>query len=529
MFTKNRKIFKLISLDKKYQKAFLFIFFISLVCLSSLLQANQLYMDDLYRVMEGNTHWEYNGRPIASLLTILLQLGIPLTDISPLPQIICFVLYSLSVVYLAKIFKVNDLVLLILSGIIFVINPYNLSIYSFTFDSFPIGFGILSSILAFYLITILIEITDNITKKIFTFLFGLLLLIISLCLYQQTCSFYLVSFIFYLLVKLCQEANSRKSFDNFLIYLTVLLLSFIAYIPIKNHYVAGEYSLTHSQLPSVTQITATIIQNIIKSWQEVRLSLGDNSIILFLIIGLLILIAVNIVVQILRNNLNKKNADLITCLLLGVFYYIILLCSFIFPSMILASPPFSARIFTGFTALVGIGCLFLACCSSFSKFSWFKYVLIFYLSLIVLSFANISLTYGNVIYHQNFHEQRIGTLIIADIEEAISTLSISSSQADRPKISFANSEKIRNLRRSILNKKAFEKYPILYSIASPYFDTDTFQIFKSFSLNFEAQKSQNFIDKNKGYYIPKNEPIINRQLYNIYLENGDTLVIVFKE
>ena len=243
----------------------------------------------------------------------------------------------------------------------------------------------------------------------------------------------------------------------------------------------------------------------------------------------MILIAVNIVVQILRNNLNKKNADLITCLLLGVFYYIILLCSFIFPSMILASPPFSARIFTGFTALVGIGCLFLACCSSFSKFSWFKYVLIFYLSLIVLSFANISLTYGNVIYHQNFHEQRIGTLIIADIEEAISTLSISSSQADRPKISFANSEKIRNLRRSILNKKAFEKYPILYSIASPYFDTDTFQIFKSFSLNFEAQKSQNFIDKNKGYYIPKNEPIINRQLYNIYLENGDTLVIVFKE
>jgi hypothetical protein len=157
MLTKKRQFFKLISLNKKEQKAFLFIFFISLVCLSSLLQSNQLYMDDYYRVMDGRTLWSQNSKPIASFITVLLQLGTPLTDISPLPQILCFVLYSLSIVYVAKLFEINDLVILILSGLVFVINPYNLSIYSFTFDSLPMGLGVFSSIAAFYLTTIAIE------------------------------------------------------------------------------------------------------------------------------------------------------------------------------------------------------------------------------------------------------------------------------------------------------------------------------------------------------------------------------------
>lgn len=518
-------MFQLISLNQKQQKAFLWIFLISLLSLSSLLQSNVLYQDDLYRVMDGKTYWEQNGRPIASISTILLQMGTPITDISPLPQIIGITLYSLSVIYIAKLFKIDNLVILTLSGIIFVINPYNLSLYSFTFDSFPMGLGVFSSIMAFYLVTITIKLKANTIQKIFVFLFSIFLLLISLCLYQPTSSFYLVSFLFYLLAKLGNETDFRKSFNQFLIYLAILLFSFFSYIPIKNIYIKGDYNLVSSQLPPINKILKIIIHNILVSWEKVIYSLG-NSIILFLMILLLILITITIFIHGFNNKFEFKIFELISCLLLKLFYYFILICSFMFPSTILLSPPFSPRIFTGFTAVVGIGCLYLGHYWSFSKFSWLKYLLIFHLSLIVLSFANISLTYGNVLHHQEVYEQRIGTLMIADIQEASSKLSLSS---DKPKISFVNSETVGNLKTNVLNRKALEKYPILKSLDIPYFNPNNFIKMVSFSFEFEAHLSNEFIDKKKGYYIPKNEPIINRQLYNIYLENGDTFIILFKE
>ncbi len=521
--------FKVISLNKKEQKAFLFIFFISLLCLSSLLQSNQLYLDDFVRVMKGTGGWEVNGRPIASFVSVLLQLGEPLTDISPLPQIICVALYALGIIYLARIFKIDNSLLLILSGIIFVINPYNLSLYSFIFDSFPMGLGVFCSIVSFCSAKIGIEKIKHRKYSALAFVSSIFLLIISLCLYQPISSFYLASFIFYLLIKLCRDINLKESLNCFLIYLNILVLSFLAYIPIKNHYIEGRYTLTHSKIPSLNQIPETITKNIIQSWNQIIWGL-QNSIILFLIIGLLVLVAVNIIFQIIRNNFKQKKyfPYLITSLSLGIFYYFILVCSFIFPSLILSQPVWTARIFTGFTAIVGIGCLFLAHFWSASKFSLLKYILISYLCLIVLSFTNLSLTYGNVIHHQNVYEQRIGTLIIADIEQASNKLSL---PLDKPKISFANTEQIRVIRRNILNLKALEKYPVLSLIAYQYFTANNFGInkLKTFGINFEKHSNKNFISEKRGYYIPSNKPIVIRQLYDIHLENDDTFVIIFKE
>lgn len=80
-----------------------------------------------------------------------------------------------------------------------------------------------------------------------------------------------------------------------------------------------------------------------------------------------------------------------------------------------------------------------------------------------------------------------------------------------------------------MNREALEKYPILNELAPTSFNPNNFVKFVTFGLNFEPQFSKPFIDKNKGYYIPTSEPIISRQLYNIYLENEDTFIIVFKE
>lgn len=529
MFTKKRQFLKLISLNKKEQKVYIYILSICLLSLYSLFQSNTLYMDDYWRLVDGNTGWDFNVRPLATQITLLLQLGRPFTDISPLPQIIGIALYVLGIIYIARIFKIDNLLFLTLSGIVFVLNPYNLSLYSFTFDSFCMGLAVFCSLSSFCLSKIGIDTLKHKNYSIFAFLSSIILLITCLCLYQPISSFYLVSFVFYLLIKLCEEVNLRSSLVNFLIYLTVLLLSFLAYIPIKNNYTEGAYTSKYSQLPTLNQIPKTITQNIIHSWDKMTWDL-QNNIIFFLMIGLLILIGVNIIIQIINHSFKRKKnlLYLILSLLLGIFYYFLLVCSFIFPSLILVQPAWSARIFTGFTAVVGMGCLFLVYFwSASSKFSWLRYILVFYISLIVLSFTNLSLTYGNVIHHQNLYEQKIGTLIIADIEEASIKSSI---PLDQLKVTFANTERIKHLRRNILNLKALEKYPILSSLAYPYFTTDNFGIdkFKTFGLDFEALSNQEFIQQNKGYYIPTNEPIITRQLYDIYLEKGDTFVISFK-
>lgn len=524
-----KNLLKLIVFNSIEKKAFFAIFSISLICLSSLLQANQLYMDDFYRVMEGKTYWEENGRPVASLVSLILQLGSPLTDISPLPQLLGFCLYSLSIIFIAKIFEIDNLILLVLSGIVFVINPYNLSIYSFTFDAFPMSLGVFAATLAFYFTAIAIETKEEIKNKIIFFFVSFLLLIITLCLYQPTSSFYLISFTFYLLLKLCKKTDFKNSLQCFFIYLSILFLSFAAYIPIKNHYITGDYTLTHSQLPPFYQLPQTIINNVIESWNNIRWGLGDN-IIRFLMNNLLVLIALTIVWQLIRNNLKNKNhfLNLFGGLLLAIFYCLILITSFVFPSFLLASPIWHTRIFTGFTAVVGIGCLFLSYFWTSYLSSIFKYFLIFYISLILLCFTNLSLTYGNFIHHQHEYEQKIGTLMIADLEKASAESSIA---LDNLKISFANSERIRDIRRNVLNRKAMEKYPVLYSLAYPYFTTDNFGIkkFRTFGLNFQEYSNNELKLENMDYYVPTQKPIINRQLYNIYLENNDVLVVVFKK
>ena len=110
-----------ISLNEVEKKAFICVFFISALSLLSLIQANILYVDDIARVLGNIGLWDDDGRPVASFVSRAIQLGEPLTDISPLPQIISIALYSLSSIYLGKIFRVNNLFLLSLGGIIFVI------------------------------------------------------------------------------------------------------------------------------------------------------------------------------------------------------------------------------------------------------------------------------------------------------------------------------------------------------------------------------------------------------------------------
>ncbi len=526
----------LISLNKKQQKAFLFIFFISLIGLSSLLQSNSLHLDDYWRLVDGKMGWDFNARPLATQANVLLQLGKPFTDISPLTQICAIAVYSLGLVYIGQQFQINNLLLFILSGAIFVLNPYNLSIYSFVLDSLSMTLSIFSANLSLYFASLSIselhQIKSNqikINKKlIFISVLSILLIVMALCLYQTGISFYLIGFVLFVLNRLCIAKDYRKSLIEFIFFFVILFISIVIYLPIKNQYELDEYTLSKSQLPEISNLLITIINNIIKSWQLIQVHLGNN-IIFILIVSLFFICFITIILTILidRNGNQTSIKSKIISILLGTFYFFLVVTSFIFPSYILANPPFHSRLFIGFIAAIGYVCFFLSSLLSQYKLKFFEYIFVFYLSLTLLSFINVSLTYGNVLHQQDLYESRIGTLIINDIGTASNKYSISLTQ---PKVTFINSQKVKSLRRNNLTTKAIEKYPIIQWIAYPYFSADNFGItkFKTFGLNIESYPKEDFFKPNKDYYEPATPPIISRQLYDIYLEKDDMFIILFK-
>ncbi len=513
------KLINLILLTKTERKAFIYIFIASILSLLSLIQANVLYVDDISRVLnsENAANWQNNGRPLSTLMYLIIQIGLPLTDISPLTQILSIAIYSLTSVYLGKIFQINDFWLLVLSGIIFVLNPFNLENFSYIFESLMFGVAVFSSTMAFLFTTVGFREGVQINIRLLSFFLSILFLLISLCFYQAATSIYIAAFSFYSLFNLIKSLDIKESIEKFLSSSIVLFLSLLAYIPIKYIFVKGEYNITHSKTVSLAEMPKTIIQNLLLSLKNVNEWLEGN---LKLLIILLFVIAILSILVIVCKNyyLEKRKSHFIrvfSTLLLIVFYFSVFMASLPGLMLILENPVIWPRSFMGFSAIVCILSLFLS--YVFAVSNVLRYFLIFFLSLLSLSFANVSLTFGNALNYQNTQEQMVATILVSDLEESISKMP---NPPERPKIAIGAP-----LEHSPLTFGAFKKYPILKQITWSYFIPNREQGFKKLqSLGFRFTEAP----KIEQPFIPKTQPIITRRIYDVYLENYDTFVVTFK-
>lgn len=89
-------------LQEKYFKAFCGLFIFSMLYIFPIILANFYYVDDLLRSMTGDTYWGINGRPLASFLTIAINGGMPLMDVSPWIQIASVAILSYSLILFLK-------------------------------------------------------------------------------------------------------------------------------------------------------------------------------------------------------------------------------------------------------------------------------------------------------------------------------------------------------------------------------------------------------------------------------------------
>lgn len=506
-------------LSKNEKKAYALIFLSSCLFSLSIIQSNILYVDDYRRVLTGGTYWSTDGRMLSTFLSLLLQLGDPLTDISPLPQIASIALYSLSAIYLGKAYKVNDLNLLVLSGFAFVMNPFNLQCFSYIFDSFTMGAAILSATLAFLNLVALTEGRFQIQAHKIISTLSVLLLTASLLLYQSATSIYLAAFSLYLLLALIQGEHIRTSIANCIHFLSVFTLSLPLYV-LVNWFYHDRSNDSKFELYSLFDLPKIFTINLPEAWLTVYKFLGNGSLLLvslsligIFFAGLLIVFCQE------KPLLNKKKVYVVIWSSLIGLYILLAILSIQGLALILMKPLLLPRTYMG-ANMLGIICFILSILFRESKIK--RSILIVFFCTLCLLFGNVSLTLGNLYHYQSIQNEMVSTMLISDIESELPNVS---GREEDLKIEMSGS-----LKPGELLLKGYEKYPILRKIIYQ-IRGDSFHSYlqlKSYGLS-----SLKFIrSDNVGQELSPQESknIANNQFYSIYyIESESKFIVRFKD
>ena len=163
----------------------------------TIIRANYLYVDDIYRSIEGIRGWHDWSRWVSEFTSIFIHADTNLTEISPLPQLLAVLILSISSVLLVYIIGHGKTTTVrLLASVPLGLFPYFLECLSFKFDAPYMALSVLASIFPFLFIE---------RKKAFLFCSVISLLVMCMS-YQASSGIYLL-----VAIILCfQDWNSRK-------------------------------------------------------------------------------------------------------------------------------------------------------------------------------------------------------------------------------------------------------------------------------------------------------------------------------
>ncbi len=104
--------------------------------------ANVYYIDDLGRAIDGYTGWGRDGRPMADVIMIALNLGKTLTDLAPLPLLISAALLAWCFYRYQQKFIGGAGLAAFIVPLSFLGNPFFVEVLSYRFDSLTIVSGV---------------------------------------------------------------------------------------------------------------------------------------------------------------------------------------------------------------------------------------------------------------------------------------------------------------------------------------------------------------------------------------------------
>lgn len=174
-----------------------------------------LFMDDTVRIVVGNPDWGWQGRPLADFMMYLLSSdNNKIVNLFPFPLLLTLLFYFYTIYYIVK-HHLNSLKIYYLFSFLLILgSPLFVHNLLYKYDSAPMILGVSISLLAFFY--------QSKNKYIDIFV-PVLLLIMTLSLYQPCFNIFLTLLVGNYLIKLKKDINYIK-------YFIVYIFSLVAYI-----------------------------------------------------------------------------------------------------------------------------------------------------------------------------------------------------------------------------------------------------------------------------------------------------------
>ncbi|HHN8306298.1 TPA: glucosyltransferase domain-containing protein [Morganella morganii] len=136
--------------EKNFYLSCLLVFFIYTF---PLIISDIYYLDDLGRAIDGHG-WDHDARYLTNIIYSALTFGGLVINISPYPLIISLLFFSLSSVYLTRIFSIKRSIVSVLFCSLLMTSPFYIENLSYKFDSLSMSISIFLCVYAIYLTSI---------------------------------------------------------------------------------------------------------------------------------------------------------------------------------------------------------------------------------------------------------------------------------------------------------------------------------------------------------------------------------------
>jgi hypothetical protein len=221
-----------------------------------IIHADRFYIDDLGRARSGYLGWTSDGRPLSNLVVETLNLGAPISDLSPLPQLLALLLLAYLAVTLARKFNIPGtwrapLILAPLAA-----NPFFLENLSYKFDVLPMTLATALSCMA----------VTAIPRTKWRGLLGSLALLATLCLYQPALNVFLVLVVAEFVLAQRELQPMRQIAKTLATRCAQLLLALVVYLEVIAVTVKGHYALAHGAIASASTLADTAHRNLAGFW-----------------------------------------------------------------------------------------------------------------------------------------------------------------------------------------------------------------------------------------------------------------------
>jgi hypothetical protein len=188
--------------------------------ISPIILANRLYIDDLGRSIEGYFRWQTDGRPLATWLVYLLNLGAPAINVFPLYQIFSAAILAGAALILSELFQEERSTALALGVLPLMAQPYYLENVSYAFDALTMSAAVLAAIAAVA--------AARLGRAKLHVAASPALLLASLALYQQA-GVVFVLFYYGLVLRDISQTGWRRSAKSLFLGLGILILGVSLY------------------------------------------------------------------------------------------------------------------------------------------------------------------------------------------------------------------------------------------------------------------------------------------------------------